>query len=136
MQRDLSKTWVITAPTSGVADQGLAGAAESQVGALSIIASLATPPSQGEVGLDHPVYIIDLGFVSGASHKIEVGSLTPTSSGYYVRFDGGKIFIISQSGIDALSNLLKAPPYPPTATPVATPESTSTLPLEIATPIP
>jgi hypothetical protein len=126
MQRDLSKTWVITAPTSSVADQGLAGAAESQVGALSIIAVLATQPAASEVGFDSPTYTMELGFVSGASHRIEVGKLTPTSSGYYVRFDGGKVFVISQSGIDALSNLLKAPPYPPTATPVATAESTIT----------
>jgi len=126
MQRDLSKTWVITAPTSSAADQGLAGAAESQVGALSIIAALQTPPLSSDIGLGSPTYSMTLGFVSGASHKIEVGSLTPTSSGYYVRFDNGKIYVISQSGIDALSNLLKSPPYPPTATPVTTPESTIT----------
>ena len=104
MQRDLSKAWVITAPTSGAADQGLAGAAETQVGALSIVTILE----------------------SGASHKIEVGSMTPTSSGYYVRFDSGKTYIIAQSGIDALVNLLTAPPFPATATPVATAEATST----------
>ena len=62
-----------------------------------------------------------LGFVSGSTHKIEVGNLTPTSSGYYVRFDGGKIYVIAQSGIDALLNLLTSPPFPATATPVATP---------------
>ncbi len=56
-------------------------------------------------------------FVSGVSHKIEVGNLTPTSSGYYVRFDGGKIYVIEQSGIDALLNLLTTPPFPATATP-------------------
>ena len=52
--------------------------------------------------------------------------MTPTSSGYYVRFDGGKIYVIEQSGIDALLNLLTAPPFPATATPVATAETTST----------
>jgi hypothetical protein len=126
MQRDLSKTWVITAPTSGEADQGLAGAAETQVGALSIITILETPPAPSAVGLSVPAYTMELGFVSGASHKIEVGNMTPTSSGYYVRFDGGKIFVIEQSGIDALLNLLTAPPFPATATPVPTTESTST----------
>jgi hypothetical protein len=126
MQRDLSKSWVITAPSSGVADQGLASAAETQVGALSIITLLQTPPDPNVVGLAVPAYTIDLGFVNGSSHKIEVGILSPTGSGYYVRFDGGKIYVIEKSGIDAILNLLTAPPFPATATPVPTPETTIT----------
>ena len=51
MQRDLSKQWVITAPTTGAADQGLAGAAETQVGALSIVTTLNTPPDLSTAGL-------------------------------------------------------------------------------------
>ncbi len=126
MQRDLSKTWVVTAPTQGVADQGLAGAAESQVGALRIVTILDTPPAPSTIGLDVPAYTMILGFSGGVSHKIEVGNLTPTSSGYYVRFDGGNIYVISQSGIDALTNLVVAPPFPATPTPLATAESTMT----------
>ena len=61
---------------------------------------------------------MELGFVNGTSHKIEVGNVTPTSSGYYVRFDGGKIYVIEKSGIDSVLNLLTAPPFPATATPV------------------
>jgi hypothetical protein len=126
MQRDLSKSWVITAPTSGEADQGLASAAETQVGALSIITQLQTPPDPSVVGLAVPAYTIALGFVNGSSHKIEVGIISPTGSGYYVRFDGGKIYVIEKSGIDAILNLLTAPPFPATATPVPTPETTIT----------
>ena len=126
MQRDLSKSWVITAPSSGEADQGLASAAETQVGALSIITQLQTPPALSVVGLAVPAYTIDLGFVNGSSHKIEVGIISPTGSGYYVRFDGGKIYVIEKSGIDAILNLLTAPPFPATATPVPTLETTIT----------
>jgi hypothetical protein len=126
MQRNLSKAWVITAPTSGEADQGLAGAAETQVGALSIVTKLNTTPDINVAGLTVPAYNLELGFVNGASHKIEVGSITPTSSGYYVRFDGGNFYVIEKSGIDAVLNLLTSPPFPATATPVATPESTGT----------
>jgi hypothetical protein len=127
LQQDLSKTWVITAPTSGVADQGLASAAVTQVGALKIVAILDTPPALGEIGLDAPANTLELVFPGGASHKIEVGILTPTSSGYYVRYDGGKIYIISQSGIDALLKLLSSPPFPATATPAPTAENTGTI---------
>jgi hypothetical protein len=123
MQRDPSKKWVITAPTSEVADQAMAGAAETQVGALRIVTLLESPPSPDMVGLDAPSYTMVLGFVSGISHKIEVGDLTPTASGYYVRYDNGKIYVLSQSGIDALLKLLTAPPYPATETPSPSIES-------------
>jgi hypothetical protein len=136
MQRDLSKTWVITAPTSGVADQALAGAAETQVGALRIVTTLDPSPEAGSVGLDHPAYILELGFVNGASHKIEVGNLTPTSSGYYVRYDSAKISVISQSGIDALLKLLSTPPFPVTVTPPLTTELTETPSPEITSEVP
>ncbi len=120
MQRDLSKSWVITAPTSGAADQGLASAAETQVGALSIVTILNSPPALSAVGLAVPFHTMELGFVSGTSHKIEIGDLTPTGSGYYLRFDGGKIYVIEKSGLDAVLNLLTAPPFPATATPDTT----------------
>ncbi len=136
MQRDLSKNWVITAPTTSAADQGLAGAAETQVGALQIVTTLETPPELSEIGLDAPAYTMELGFVNGSSHKIEVGNLTPTSSGYYVRYDGGKIYVINQSGIDALLNLLTAPPYPATETPSPTSESIGSPTPAIASPTP
>jgi hypothetical protein len=126
MQRDPSKTWVITAPTSEVADQALAGAAETQVDALRIVTLLVSPPAPNAVGLDAPSYTIVLGFFSGISHKIEVGDLTPTASGYYARYDGRKIYVISQSGIDALLKLLTTPPYPATETPSLTVESDNT----------
>jgi hypothetical protein len=136
MQRDLSKSWVITAPQSGVADQGLAGAAETQVGALRIVTALETSPEPSVVGLDNPNSTLELRFTNGKSHKIEVGNVSPTGSGYYVRYDGGKVYVISQSGIDALLNLLTAPPYPATPTPSMTPESINTPTPEIPTPTP
>jgi len=136
MQRDLSKSWVITAPTSGVADQGLAGAAETQVGALSIVTTFNSPPALSTIGLAVPADTIDLLFVNGTSHKMEVGDLTPTSSGYYVRFDEGKIYVIEKSGIDSLLNLLASPPFPPTPTSVPTSDTTSTPASEISSPTP
>lgn len=136
MQKDLSKTWVITIPTSGVADQSSAAEAETQVSALRIVAVLETPPASKAAGLANPAYTLELGFASRTSHKIEVGDLTQTSSGYYVRYDDGKIYIISQPGIDALLNLLKAPPFPATATPDPTSDSTRTSTSVTASPTP
>jgi hypothetical protein len=136
MQRDLSKIWVIIAPTSGVADQALADAAESQISALRVVTMLETQPDPSSIGLASPVDTLVVSFANGTSHKIEIGNMTPTGSGYYVRYDDGKIYVISQLGIDAILKLLIAPPYPATETPNPTTESTSTLTPEITPGIP
>ena len=120
IQRDPSQAWIVTLPELGSADQGLAGAAETQVGALKILSELSTPPPLSDMGLDAPSFTISLDFNSGIQHLINVGNLTPTSNGYYVQFDGGKVYVISESGIDSLRNLLTHPPYQPTATTTAT----------------
>jgi hypothetical protein len=120
MQRDPSGKWILTAPRNGEADQSEAGAAQIQVGALRIIAALDTPPDPSATLLAKPSATIEVTFDTGREHKIEVGGPTPTSSGYYVRLDGSKIYVVSQNGIDALMNLLKSPPYPATPTPAVT----------------
>lgn len=136
MQRNPGGTWVVDLPEPGEADQALAGAAETQVSALRIVATLDTPPSLSTVGLASPDYTIVLGFSDGLRHTLEVGSLTSIDSGYYVRFDGGVVHVVSRSGIDSLLNLLVAPPYVATETPTPASESTPEPELETSTPTP
>jgi hypothetical protein len=126
MQRDTSGTWIITLPKPGIADLSLAGAAETQVGALAIVSILDNQLNLKDAGLDFPSYTIKLTFTGGIKHVIEVGTITPTNSGYYVRFDGGNVYVIRRDGIDALVNLITAPPYVATETPVPTIEVTAT----------
>jgi hypothetical protein len=106
------------------------------VGALSIVNTLNVPPTLSDIGLAVPADTIDLVFVNGTSHKMEIGNLTPTSSGYYVRFDGGKIYVIEKSGIDSLLNLLTNPPFLPTPTPPPTSETDGTPVSGISSPTP
>ena len=136
MLRNTSGTWIVTLPTAGTADQSLAEAAVTQVGALRIVATLDNQLNLGDSGLATPAYTIELTFVSGQKHVVQVGSMTPTSSGYYVRYDSGNLYVVSSAGIDALLNLLTAPPYPATATPVPTATETATPTFETATPTP
>jgi len=126
LQRDTSGTWLISQPKTGTADQSLAGAAETLVGALKILTTLNTQQNLKDIGLDFPSYTMKLAFSSDKQHIIEVGTSTPTGSGYYVRFDGGSIYVISKDGIDALVNLVTSPPYPATETPIPSLESTAT----------
>jgi len=136
MHRDTNGMWIVTQPTSGPADQSLAAAAETQVVSLRIVTTLDDQLPLVEAGLNSPAYAIELTFIGGGKHVIHVGMLTPTSSGYYVRYDGDSLYVVSQPGIDALLNLLSAPPYSTTETPVPTFEETITPTLGTTIPTP
>ena len=120
IQRDTSGAWIVSKPIPGPADQSLAGAAVTQVTSLRIITLLENTLNLKDAGLDFPAYTLKFTFASGSQHELEVGTLTPTSSGYYVRYDGGNIYVIASAGVDALVNLVTSPPYPPTETPSPT----------------
>ncbi len=126
MQRDMNKTWVITSPTQAEADQSKVGAAIVQINALRIVTALDTPPDPAATLLNNPADTVIVTLDTGAEHTIEIGGLTPTSSGYYVRFDKKKVYVISQTAIDSLLNLIKTPPYPDTPTPAVTDTPVST----------
>jgi hypothetical protein len=143
IQRDSSGLWTVLQPSLGTADQSLSGAAETQIGALRILATLDNQLNLADAGLDIPAYTIELTFNIGIKHILRVGTLTPTNSGYYVHYDEGKIYVISKSGIDSLLNLLTSPPFAATETLVPTIELTpipgkesSTPTLELVTPTP
>lgn len=118
LARNEEKVWVLTQPTEAEADQGLAEAAASQIGALLIDLEIDDDPSK--FGFDAPAYVITVEFEDGKAGTLEVGDVTPTNRGYYVRLDGNAMYIVSTSGIEALTNLVTAPPYVATAIPEAT----------------
>jgi hypothetical protein len=120
VQRDPNGTWMVTLPEPRVADLSTMGATETQVGALRIVAKLDDQLNLKEAGLEYQIYSIELSFTNGIEHSVQIGTKTPTNSGYYVRFDNESLYVISQSGIDSLLNLLNAPPYSGTATPSPT----------------
>jgi hypothetical protein len=137
MQRDTSGTWVVTLPKLGTADQSLAGAAETQVGALRVVTSLENSLNLEAAGLTTPAYTIELTFTSGVKHVIHVGTPTPTNNGYYVDLDEGNLYVVSQAGIDSLLKLLTAPPFPATETPAPTVTQIQITPtIKILTPTP
>lgn len=118
LERNEEKVWVLTQPTEAEADQASAEAAASQIGALLIDLEFDDDPSK--FGFDAPAYVITVEFEDGETGTLEVGDITPTNSGYYVRIDG-KMYIVSINGIEALTNLVLFPPYMATPTPEAPP---------------
>ncbi len=135
LARDAKNIWALELPAKAEADQGAVEAAASQVSALQIVKTLDAA-DLSIFGLDAPAYVITLKFADGKTRALEIGSATPTNSGYYARVDKNKIIITDLSGIDALTNMVAAPPYLNTPTPATLP-STPTLiaPIE-ATPTP
>jgi len=128
-ERTPNGPWTMLLPKPGEADQAAAEAAATQVSTLRILTSLETAPSLESIGLKPSTYKITVKFASGKEVILRVGDLTITGSGYYVQRDE-KIYVVAMAGIDALLNLLNAPPYAPTAAP--TPEPPAATPTETA----
>jgi len=128
--RGADEAWALILPVEAKADQAAAEAAASQVATLRVVDNV--PDVDPEiVGLSLPEYTLIISFTSGVERKAEIGVITPTESGYYVRNADGETVIVSKSSLDALLGLLTNPPYLETALP-PTPETGS----ETATPTP
>ncbi|MGZ9165332.1 MAG: DUF4340 domain-containing protein [Anaerolineales bacterium] len=131
--RGADEAWALSLPIEAKADQAAAEAAASQVATLRILDSV--PDVDPEiVGLSTPEYTLAIRFTSGVERKAEIGVVTPTESGYYVRDADGEIVIVSKNSLDALLGLLTNPPYLETPLP-STPEA-GTPPVETTTPAP
>lgn len=115
--RGEDEAWALTEPIEAKAAQASAEAAASQVTTMRV---LETVPDVDPaiVGLQDPEYVLTIEFTSGGERSVDVGVITPSESGYYVR-DGERVVIVSRSAIDALLGLLTNPPYLETPTPEA-----------------
>jgi hypothetical protein len=140
--RNADNAWTILKPIEASADQGLAEAAASQVTAMRIQDKIQNVDLD-VLGLKSPEYVLTIKFTSGVERKAEIGVITPSETGYYIRNEAGEVVIVSKDSVDALLGLLTNPPYAetptpsPTATetplPSSTPEAAAT---ETATPTP
>ena len=114
--RNAENAWALILPEEAAADQGSVEAAATQVTTMRILERVPnlTPDV---VGLDDPEYTMSLQFTSGVERNIEIGVITPTGSGYYVRGEDNEIVIVSNSAVDSLLGLLTNLPFAPTETP-------------------
>jgi len=133
VERGSDGTWVMKLPDSVKANQGTVEAAATQISALRILNTLESTPSG--IGLNPPTYIITIQFSSGKQYILLVGDSTPTSSGYYVQREDKSLIIVDKDGLDAVLNLLSAPPYEETPTPSPTMVPTVIASIETGVPI-
>jgi hypothetical protein len=131
--RGEDNAWALTQPDEAKADQAAAEAAASQVTTMRI---LDTVPDvdPGIVGLETPEYVLTVTFTGGGERTVDVGVVTPSESGYYVRDTEGTVVVVSRSAIDSLLGLLTNPPYLETPTPPPGMPEAGTAVSETATP--
>jgi len=113
--RNEENAWALIQPDEAAADQGSVEAAATQVTTIQILERIPNL-APDVIGLDVPEYAMTFQFTSGVERMIEIGVLTPTTSGYYIRNTNGEIMIVSRSAVDSLVGLLDNPPYTPTET--------------------
>jgi len=117
--RNADNVWALILPIEASADQGMAEAAASQVTTMRVQDRIPNVDLE-VVGLKSPEYILTIKFTSGVERKAEVGVITPSEGGYYVRNEAGEILIVSRDSLDALLGMLTNPPYLETPTPSPT----------------
>ena len=122
--RNADNVWAIQQPFEASADQGLAESAASQVTAMLVQEKIQNVDLD-ILGLKSPEYVLTIKFTSGVERKAEIGVITPSETGYYVRNEKGEVVIIGKDSIDALLGLLTNPPYAETPTPSPTATETS-----------
>ena len=115
LARNAENAWALILPIEASAEQGLSEAVASQLTTIRISDRLPNINPK-DVGLDAPAYTLTVKFTNGVERIAEIGVITPTENGYYVRIDG-EIVIVSRNAIDALVGLLTNPPYAETPTP-------------------
>jgi hypothetical protein len=131
--RGADEAWALILPVEAKADQAVAEAAASQVTTMRILDSV--PDIDPEiVGLSVPEYTLIIRFTTSVERKAEIGVITPTESGYYVRHADGEIVIVSKSSLDSLLGLLTNPPY--LETPLPSTSEASTPAVETPTSVP
>jgi len=127
-ERGANNAWALAQPVEAEVDQGAAEAAASQITTIQILDNVPDIDPK-IVGLEIPEYVLTIKFTSGAERTVDVGVLTPTGSGYYVRDAADKIVIVSGNAIDSLLSLLENPPYLETRTPSPIPATETLTPL-------
>jgi len=126
--RNAENAWAVILPIEAEANQGAAEAAATQLTALPISTQIEDGKSPSIFGLENPAYVITIEFKGGKVRTLEVGDITPTKSGYYVRVDKSKMVITSADGISALLQLGFFPPYLNTPVPTALPQMETPVP--------
>jgi len=115
--RKLGTIWTMSEPERQNVDIEKVNSVIEPFVSAEVLNTLTTPPAQEQTGLATPAYELTFTDQNGKNYILDIGSETPTQSGYYVHTDG-VVYVVGKFEIDSLVDLLKnTPVLPPTATP-------------------
>ncbi len=129
----ISGAWVLIDPAATATDTASVESLAGQIASLTARSFIENPPPASATGLEPPAYTIRLQLEDGSRLTAEVGSETPTKSGYYVRLDdgqtaGSRLAVVSTFSVDGITGVLDNPPIYLTPTVGLTPLSPEMLP--------
>lgn len=124
----ISGAWVLIDPAATATDTASVDSLASQLASLTARSFIENPPAASATGLEPPAYTIRLQLEDGSRLTAEVGSETPTKSGYYVRLDDNRLAVVSTFSVDGITGVLDNPPIYLTPTVGLTPLSPEMLP--------
>jgi len=127
-------SWMVTLPPGSPVSTEQVDTAVGTVNTWTVQNELSVPPPMDAMGLATPAYVITFTSDTGQTRFVNVGNLTPTSSGYYIQVDGGPPVVVSKTSIDPFIQLwtdaIQPTPTPSLelspASPVETPFPTET----------
>ena len=124
----ISGAWVLIDPAATATDTASVDSLASQLASLTVRSFIENPPAASATGLEPPAFTIRLQLEDGSRLTAEVGSETPTKSGYYVRLDDNRLAVVSTFSVDGITGVLDNPPIYLTPTVGLTPLSPEMLP--------
>lgn len=116
--------WAIADVPVDQADSAQIEAVSTQLLDLQVQETLTQTVPLEAIGLVTPAYTITFTTTDGAQIVTNIGSLTPTGNGYYIRLDSNPVIIVDKVALDDILHLLSNPPLLPTPTPKVTPSVT------------
>jgi len=124
---DQEGTWSASEPSDFQPDPDTINSALGQISTWTIQTELNIVPPMEAIGLSSPAYVLIIQMDTGQQHTIQVGSLNPAQTGYYLRVDGGSPFLVNRYSVEPvveLLDLLHITPTPPSE--ILTPDATVT----------
>ncbi len=109
-QRDSTGTWMMTEPVPDMIDAALVDEAAVQMAGTRALTSINPQLGLDAIGLTKPVNIVTIVLVDGTRQVLQVGNLTPTGSGYYVRQANGTVAVAGKYNMMPVLDLLVTPP--------------------------
>jgi hypothetical protein len=131
VDRTEDSTWAVTEPPGGTVTPSAVDSAVGSLNTWTVQNELSVPPPMDAMGLAQPTYVITFTTATGQARFVNVGSLTPTSSGYYIQADGGPPVVVPKGNIDPFIDMWTQALEP---TPAPMEESTPTPPAETPPP--